>query len=76
MCLRCYDNVELLIEGEIGNDFPDNAPPSPIYPELMLSISDVPPTPPPSPPSPDDLENVRGELINIPLPVNLISRET
>jgi hypothetical protein len=31
--------VAPLIEGEIGNDLPDNAPLSPIFPPLPLSAS-------------------------------------
>ncbi|CEJ62707.1 hypothetical protein PMG11_11200 [Penicillium brasilianum] len=76
--------VAPLIEGEIGNDLPDNAPPSPVFAEPILPASNAPPTPPPSPPSPDDLENVPSgpvdnapsEPVDIPSPVNPIFRET
>ncbi|KAJ5378303.1 uncharacterized protein N7496_005712 [Penicillium cataractarum] len=73
-----------LIQGEIGNDLPDNAPLLPIFPELMLPLSGGLPTPPPSP---DKLENATpykrvnnvpsdSEPVDVPLLVNLIQHET
>ncbi|KAJ5743432.1 hypothetical protein N7533_010534 [Penicillium manginii] len=40
--------VAPLVEGETGNDHPDNAPPSPVFPSMPSSASGLP-TPPPSP---------------------------
>jgi hypothetical protein len=72
-----------LIEGETGNDLPDNAPLSLVSPELILPLSSALPT---LPPSPEKLENApyrlvnnvpsRSELIDIPLLVNLIPYKT
>ena len=76
--------VAPLIEGETGNDLPDNAPPSPVFPEPMLPPSGGPPTPPPSP---DKLENAapcervnnvpsESEPVDNTSPVNPIQHET
>ena len=75
--------VAPLIEGETGNDLPDNAPPSPVFPEPIPAPSGALLTPPPSP---DKLENAPcepvdnvpsdSEPVDIPSPVNPIPRET
>ncbi|CEJ62230.1 hypothetical protein PMG11_10736 [Penicillium brasilianum] len=73
-----------LIEGETGNDLPDNAPPSPIFPKPMLPPSSGPPTPPLSPKKLENaapykpVDNVPSdsEPVNVPSPVNPIQHET
>jgi transposase InsO family protein len=75
--------VAPLIEGETGNDLPDNAPPSPVFPEPMLPSSGARLTPPPSPdrlgdtPS-EPVDNMPSDSkpVDIPSPVNPVPRET
>ncbi|KAJ6050443.1 uncharacterized protein N7446_010552 [Penicillium canescens] len=60
--------VAPLIEGETGNDLPDNAPPSPVFPPLPSSASGLP-TPPLSPNSSNEEEKTPSGRVEETLPV-------
>jgi transposase InsO family protein len=54
--------VAPLVEGETGNDLPDNAPPSPVFPTVPISSASGLPTPPASPlPSSAEREKTPSE---------------
>lgn len=69
-----------LIEGETGNDLPDNAPPSPVFPSdqpLTQSLPGELPTPSASPLTTDHpKEKPSHNTQEIPLPVNPIQQDT
>ena len=69
--------VAPLIEGETGNDLPDNAPPSPTFPKTLLHTSSgALLTPPASPSVLDEQEKVPPQRMEeIPPPVNPIQQE-
>ncbi|KAJ5267756.1 hypothetical protein N7478_010564 [Penicillium angulare] len=61
--------VAPLIEGETGNDLSDNAPPSPVFPSVPISVSGLP-TPPASPlPPSSEREKTPSERVEETPPV-------
>ncbi|OQD78121.1 hypothetical protein PENANT_c086G01457 [Penicillium antarcticum] len=67
--------VAPLIGGETGNDLPDNAPPSPVFPPLPSSASGLP-TPPLSPNSSNEEEKMpSGRVEETPSVVNPSQQE-
>ncbi|KAJ5202905.1 hypothetical protein N7449_004984 [Penicillium cf. viridicatum] len=67
--------VAPLIEGETGNDLPDNAPPSPVFSPVVPPPSSALPTPPASPPDlAERLKTPTRHMETLP-PVNPIEQE-
>ena len=64
-----------LIEGETGNDFPDNVPPSPVFSPVVPPPSSALPTPPASPP--DSAERLKTPFQHVETlpPVNPVEQE-
>jgi Reverse transcriptase (RNA-dependent DNA polymerase)./Integrase core domain. len=63
--------VAPVIEGETGNDLPDNAPPSPVFPQPAPPLPGAMLTPPATPPAPDEPTKMPSEpMSETPPPVN------
>jgi transposase InsO family protein len=68
--------VAPLIEGETGNDLPDHAPPSRVFPPAVPSPSSALPTPPASPPDSAERPKTPSQRVEEALPpVNPIEQE-
>ncbi|OQE60826.1 hypothetical protein PENNAL_c0296G06010, partial [Penicillium nalgiovense] len=69
--------VAPLIEGETGNDLPDNAPPSPVFSPVVPPPSSALPTPPASPlPPSNEREETPSDREEIPPVVSPSQQET
>jgi len=63
--------VAPVIEGETGNDLPDNAPPSPVFPQPAPPLRSAMLTPPVTPLAPDEPTKMPSEpMSETPPPVN------
>ncbi|OQD70189.1 hypothetical protein PENANT_c268G05202, partial [Penicillium antarcticum] len=67
--------VAPLIEGETGNDLPDNAPPSPVFSPVVPPPSSALPTPPASPPGLAERLKTPSQHVETFPPVNPIEQE-
>jgi hypothetical protein len=68
--------VAPLIEGETGNDLPDNAPPSRVFPPAVPSPASASPGPPASPPDSAERPKTPSQRVEKALPpVNPIEQE-
>ncbi|KAI1828889.1 hypothetical protein DTO027I6_10038 [Penicillium roqueforti] len=67
--------VAPLIEGETGNDLPDNAPPSAVFPSKPSSTSGLPTPPAPPLPPLNEREKTPSQHVETLPPVNPIEQE-
>ncbi|OQE08426.1 hypothetical protein PENFLA_c135G06338 [Penicillium flavigenum] len=67
--------VAPLIEGETGNDLPDNAPPSPVFSPVVPPPSSALPTPPASPPGLAERLKTPSQHVETLPPINPIEQE-
>jgi transposase InsO family protein len=68
--------VAPLIEGETGNDLPDNDAPSPVFPPTAPPSASALPTPPASPFNPAERETAPAQGEEETLPINPIQQQT